>query len=206
MGLKNYYTVYRHISPSNKSYIGVTREIDLNKRWMNGNGYVSCPLFYNAIKKYGWDNFQHEILEDYVSIENVNEREKYWISLYKSNNRDYGYNIEDGGHAHRSFSEATRKKISEALKGRPKSEEHKQKLRESNLGYHHTLEARQKMSKSRSIPIEQLDKNNNIINTFSSIKLAAETLHLDASTICKCCKGKQKTCGGFHWRYKEERS
>ena len=203
MSLKNYYTIYRHISPSGKSYIGVTREINLNTRWENGHGYDSCPLMHNAIKKYGWDNFQHEILEDNVPIENINEREKYWILFYKSNNRDFGYNIEDGGHAHRSFSDATRKKISDALKGRPKSEEHKQKLRERNLGYHHTLEARQKMSKTRSIPVEQLDKNNNVLNTFSSIKLAAETLDIDASAISKCCRGKHKTCGGFQWRYKE---
>jgi hypothetical protein len=30
------YTVYKHISPSNKVYIGITTEININKRWKNG--------------------------------------------------------------------------------------------------------------------------------------------------------------------------
>lgn len=204
MSLNNYYTIYRHIAPNGKSYVGVTRQSNLNRRWMSGHGYASCPLFNNAIQKYGWDSFKHEILEDQVPIENINEKEKYWIHFYQSNNRDFGYNIEDGGHSYRSFSEETRKKISEAIKGKSKSELCKQKLRELNLGKHLSDETKKKVAESHYKPVYQLDKNGNIINEFDSIFMAAQYINRDNSSISKCCKGKQKTCGGYMWKYKEE--
>ena len=40
--------------------------------------------------------------------------------------------------------------------------------------------------------------------TFESGIAVARELGLDNSSITKCCKGKQKTCGGYHWRYQEE--
>ena len=65
-----------------KSYIGQTCTVP-KQRWMKeGYGYKNQVLFYSAIKKYGWENFSHEILEDGISsIEEANEREIYWISL-----------------------------------------------------------------------------------------------------------------------------
>ena len=57
------YTVYKHTSPSGKVYIGITcRKPEY--RWNHGRGYkeIDQPLFYRAIKKYGWDNITHEIL------------------------------------------------------------------------------------------------------------------------------------------------
>ena len=55
------YTVYMHVSPSNKRYIGITRQAH-EKRWKSGNGYAGNDYFYKAIKKYGWNNFEHNIL------------------------------------------------------------------------------------------------------------------------------------------------
>ena len=55
------YTVYKHISPNGKQYVGITKQ-DVVKRWANGEGYKNCTYFYNAIQKYGWENFQHIIL------------------------------------------------------------------------------------------------------------------------------------------------
>ena len=206
MSLNNYYTIYRHVSPSGKSYIGVTRQKDLNRRWMSGHGYKSCPLFNNAIQKYGWKNFTHEILEDYVPIDNINEKECYWIKKYKSNNREYGYNIEEGGHAYRTFSKETRKKISEAVKGKPKSIEHKKKLSEANLGHHLSESVKQQISERQKKPVAKLDEDGNIIEKFPSAKEAAESINRDPSSLAKCCRGVQKTCGKYRWRYltKEE--
>lgn len=53
------YTVYMHITPSGKMYIGITGRNPL-KRWgSNGSGYKG-QAFSNAIKKYGWDNMEHK--------------------------------------------------------------------------------------------------------------------------------------------------
>ena len=58
----------------------------------------------------------------------------------------------------------------------------------------------EKAAKSCGKPVycEELNK------TFDSARAAARELGLDNSSITKCCRGKQKTCGCFHWRYQEE--
>lgn len=72
----NNYKIYMHKNKiNNKIYIGQTKQ-SLNSRFKNGNGYQSCPLFFRAIKKYGWENFEHIILEENISsLEVANERE-----------------------------------------------------------------------------------------------------------------------------------
>ena len=57
------YIVYQHKNKINgKVYIGITMK-KKKKRWgSNGCNYKSSPHFYAAIKKYGWDNFEHNIL------------------------------------------------------------------------------------------------------------------------------------------------
>lgn len=57
------YTVYQHKNKINgKIYIGITKQSP-EKRWgINGCNYKTSPHFYSAIKKYGWGNFEHNIL------------------------------------------------------------------------------------------------------------------------------------------------
>ncbi len=198
------YTIYRHITPSGKSYVGITRMKYLSQRFKkNGIGYKSCPLFYKAIQKYGWDNIKHEILEQNVTEDKIDEREKYWISYYQSNNRTFGYNIEEGGYCVRTFSPETRKKISDAKKGKSLSLEHRRKLSQANLGHHNSPEAEAKRIAKRVRPVLQFDLNNNFIQEYPSIKQAAENLQIDSSGISKVCKNKLHQCGGYIWKYKE---
>lgn len=96
MLLSDKYTVYRHTSPSGKMYIGLTRQKP-ERRWQNGIGYIDNPYFYKAIKKYGWDNLEHEIIASGLSIDQACQLEIELIKKHKSNNRKYGYNIADGG-------------------------------------------------------------------------------------------------------------
>ena len=89
--------IYRHISPSGKSYIGQTKNLT-RIRFRNGQGYKHCTVFYNAIEKYGWDSFVTEILEeDIPTQEKANDREKYWIQYYHSLASENGYNLTEGG-------------------------------------------------------------------------------------------------------------
>lgn len=103
------YIVYKHTSPSNKCYIGITR-LKPNKRWKNGNGYITQQYFYRAIQKYGWENFKHEILHEGLSKEEAEQKEIELISYYDSTNKNKGYNISHGGNCSDSVSEETRKK------------------------------------------------------------------------------------------------
>ena len=96
------YTVYLHIfphEPSLKFYVGLTG-FDPKKRWgKNGIGYKHHQkLMWNAIQKYGWDNIKHEILFTSKIKEEAEEKEIEYISYYKSDNYEFGYNIKHGGY------------------------------------------------------------------------------------------------------------
>lgn len=90
--MNNKYVVYIHTNRINgKSYVGITMQ-DPQDRWgMSGSGYKNQPKFYNAIKKYGWDSFIHQILEEGLSEEEALELETFYIQYY--NSIDNGYNV-----------------------------------------------------------------------------------------------------------------
>lgn len=94
------YCVYIHRNNiNNKIYIGMTK--DVQTRWRN-NGIAYKPYggvshFWEAIQKYGWNNFSHEILENNLSKEQAELKEQMYIFLWDSRNRECGYNIAEGG-------------------------------------------------------------------------------------------------------------
>ena len=72
------WTVYVHINKINgKKYVGITSR-KLSYRWNSGKGYKGQPKFYNAICKYGWDNFDHEIISSNLT---ENEAKSFEILL-----------------------------------------------------------------------------------------------------------------------------
>ena len=105
-----------HTSPNGKVYIGITCKT-LAGRWgPGGNGYQKQPYFWNAIKKHGWDNFKHEIILYDLSKEDACEKEREYISKYKSNLPEYGYNLTSGGDVGFKHSPEAVAKISEAAR------------------------------------------------------------------------------------------
>ncbi len=116
------YCVYKHVSPTGKVYIGITKRKP-QKRWNSGHGYESNRYFYRAILKYGWDSFEHEIIETGLTQAEAVEKERYYIRLYDSTNPERGYNIEAGGICGAAkFTEAMRKTFSD--RGKKVAEEH----------------------------------------------------------------------------------
>lgn len=94
--MNNNYCVYMHVNKINqKKYIGITRQDPL-KRWRNGNGYSTQP-FFNAIKRYKWDNFEHVILYEKLNYKQACKYEKELIAEYRTTDSRYGYNCSDGG-------------------------------------------------------------------------------------------------------------
>lgn len=119
------YTVYVHIFPNGKRYFGITSK-DPEKRWQKGYGYKkgNSIIVYSAIQKYGWDNIEHKILYNKLTKDEAQQIEIYLIKKYKTNcckyGNDYGYNMTDGGEGTKGkvLSEESKKKISEAHKGK----------------------------------------------------------------------------------------
>lgn len=89
------YIIYQHTTPSGKVYIGQTCQENPKQRWHNGAGYKSCKLFYNSIKKYGWDNIEHQILHTGLTKEKADIMEKCYIRFFKRKN--ISLNLTDGG-------------------------------------------------------------------------------------------------------------
>lgn len=77
-------------------YVGITSQ-DTKKRWQNGYGYIGNQYFYNAIKKYGWDGFYHEIITSKLTEQEAKKFEKTLINYLNLTNRCLGYNLTSGG-------------------------------------------------------------------------------------------------------------
>lgn len=156
---KNTWCVYQHIAPNGKKYIGITQR-NPEQRWQDGKGYKKQPYFYNAIQKYGWDTFIHQILLINLTQEQASLAEKLFIYYWKSNNRKFGYNLRSGGVNNSNHSYETRRKISQANKGRKFTKTHKENISKNHAnvkkenhplwGKHHSIKTREKISKNHS--------------------------------------------------------
>lgn len=122
------FTVYEHVNKINgKRYIGQTIERDVQTRWKYGNGYVGSPYFNNSIKKYGWNNFEHNIIATDLSVDEANKMEYELIEKYQTTDTRFGYNIMPGGR-NSPMPEEIRRKISESKMGHFVSDETKRKI------------------------------------------------------------------------------
>lgn len=94
------YSVYILETPDNKKYIGCTR-MELEKRWLNGNGYKTNKPLFAAIQKYGWENVKKTIYTSNLSIPQAKKLEIELIKRYQANTPEYGYNRSKGGETHK---------------------------------------------------------------------------------------------------------
>lgn len=166
------YCVYMHTNKVNgKRYIGQTC-MSTKQRWgVDGCNYKKSTYFYNAIQKYGWDNFLHEVLFDNLTLDEANAKEIELIEFYQTMNDDFGYNLRSGGSGG-EFAERTKKLMSEIRqgekncwygkkhteetkrrmsisgKGRKFTEEHKRRIAEAHKGKTLTDEHKKKLSEA----------------------------------------------------------
>ena len=128
------FCVYKHTCSKNgKVYIGITSQKPEARWGCEGKGYHKNAYFTNAISKYGWSNFDHEILYNGLTLKEAQQKEIELISLYKSNKREFGYNLSSGG---------------DPGNGTHCSEERKAKIRAGRLGYKCSEETRRKISEA----------------------------------------------------------
>lgn len=165
------YVVYMHTTPSGRRYVGMTCK-DPKNRWEKGNGYRNQKYFYLAIQKYGWDNIQHDILFSALTKEEAEQKERELIAFYNSADRRYGYNIDLGGKSKGRCSEETRKKISEAQKGKKPSEYMLQRAKEVNTGKICSEETKRKISLAQIGKVVSVETRTKISNSHKGKKLS----------------------------------
>ena len=157
------WTVYMHTNKINgKKYIGITSQNPPKRRWRdNGSGYKDNVHFWNAIKKYGWDNFKHEILLQHEELEYAFKVEKCLIRHYKTNNRMYGYNLTTGGEGCSGIvvSEETREKLRIINSGKTIPQETRDKISKANKGRKKSAKERQAISQRMSLRVGELNNH-----------------------------------------------
>lgn len=137
---------------NNKIYVGQHSKEIFDESYYGSGKYIKA-----AINKYGKENFHQEILEWCNSLEELNEKEIYWISKLDSTNKQIGYNICEGGNNYRTMCGENNpfygrhhteesKEINRQKHLKPRDPELMKKLHESNIGKHRTPE--QKLNQS----------------------------------------------------------
>lgn len=138
------YCIYEHVNKINgKKYIGQT--CDIEKRWScNGYFYKGSTYFYHAIQKYGWDNFEHNILLTDLTKEEADFFEEKYILENNTLDPKKGYNLTSGGKYY-IFSDLTKQKMSESAKKRLSNEDELEKMRQRALNNWQNEEYRNKV-------------------------------------------------------------
>lgn len=200
------YKIYEHIFPNGKIYIGMTCQKP-ERRWNYGKNYKSNIYMFNAIQKYGWDNIKHKILYENLSEKEAEQKEIELIAKYKSNNRIYGYNIENGGNHNGKINEEIRHRLSESHKGQKVSLETREKISKANKGKKISLETRMKISianKGRKLSNETRQKLSKASKGKLSPRKGKKMTEEQKRKISNSHKGKPTWNKGKHNIYSKE--
>ena len=154
------FLVYKHTNKLNgRAYIGYTSK-SIEVRWQEHcNAAIisnSSTTFHKAIKKFGVENWEHEILvNDIQSIDDAKQLEIQLITehwTYVKHPFSYGYNMTQGGDGKSCgsiSSDETCKKISVAHKGKKLTKQHSQKISNALKGRQFSALHHKHLSKSR---------------------------------------------------------
>lgn len=205
----HYYFIYMHVNKiNNKKYIGITYQNPPEKRWKKGSTYrkTSNPHFYYAIQKYGWENFEHIILEEgYFTVKEAGEKEDYYINYYDTCNQNKGYNMAPGGYkglapnalpaAIKWMKEHPEFGLARAADMHKWQNEHKEEM----YGMRKINSA--KATEARKIKVVCVETG---VVYESANEASRQVKNAPQSKITMCCQGLRSTTGGYHWLYLDD--
>lgn len=196
------YKLYMHLNKTNgKVYIGQTK-LSYRLRWNDGKGYGSCSRFAKAIKKYGWNGFEHIPLIEKLSKIDVDYFERFFIAFFDSQNPEFGYNLTAGGDENPMDNSIIRENHREALKKLHADPEWRENVRKANQKLSTDPRWRENVRKANQ---KRFAKKVLCVETkivYDSLTEAKVAVNLKThSHICQCCNGERKTAGGYHWEY-----
>lgn len=184
------YIIYCHRNKINgKRYIGQTKRTPQQRWGHNGYEYIHKQPnshFASAILKYGWDNFEHQILYTHLTQDEANQKEMELIQLFQTQDNRYGYNLTAGGQSNTLTNE--------------------QKQWRSQKNYEMWQDGT--FDASISIPVYCVELDLNFKNSVE----AAKQTGIDHSSIRKVCKGELNYAGfmpngqPIHWIYAKDKT
>ena len=211
------WTLYCHKNKENgRRYYGITSQSP-ERRWMKGLGYSEHLPIGRAIRKYGWENFEHNIVFENLSERAAKTLEKLYIAMYETQHDEHGYNMTCGGDGVVGYhhSDISRRKMSAAKRGsnhpnwgRHLSDETCKKISEAHTGKISPLKGisiseshKQHISEAKYKSVAAYDDDENLVFTFPSARHAAQALGVNYRNISLSIHGERKHCGGYKWKF-----
>ena len=225
-----HFVVYMHTSPNNKRYIGITRQNPPEKRWgSNGCGYNENEYFWRAIKKYGWQNFRHEILLDGLTEKEAKQKEIELIAFYDLTDPNKGFNVTPGGDyninvtpkpvkqytANGTFIKeyecikyaanetgVAKGSISLCCHNRAKfAGGYIWRFANIELTKEHIAWCNSDKRSENCIAVHRYSMSGEFIQEYESLTVAGLATDTDPTSITLCCKGEYKSVADSIWRY-----
>ena len=190
---------------NNKKYVGQTQRI-LSER-INEHRRSKTSVIYHAIKKYDRKNFTVDILDECKTIDELNEREIYWIKKLNTKTPN-GYNLTDGGvgtTGHTYTVDARKnalKRVFSLEQLRHMSEVAPNRNENRTVGGYHWRQIGSPQIQSTNKKKAVLCVETNQI--FDSIKAASRWAGVSKSLISRVLSNKKLTAGGYHWKILED--
>jgi group I intron endonuclease len=224
--------IYKITNPKGKIYIGQSIDIEKRIKSYKTINCKFQILLYNSISKYSWEKHMFEIIEEcsleqlnekeiywgtYYNVLNkglnlrlgngkgvVSEETKQKQREAKLGHKQSKETIEKRSKTLKNIPkpEGFGEKHSLLMKGKSKPKDFGEKISKAKKGIPLPLGTGDKISKSRSKQVIQLDKNNQIINTFLSVKEASKYIKVHEINMRLHIGGKYKTCRGYIFKYK----
>lgn len=197
------FTIYRHVSPIGRVYVGITNQ-DVETRWRHGDNYRNSTYFKRAIRKYGWKNFKHEILFTNVEEERAKRLEIELIRHYKG--LGISYNLTNGGDGTNGYHHTDEYKQfkSQQMKEFFSTERGKEicaKGGKTNLGKKYNRKSGFTKGDYQVRIVCQYSLEGVLLNKFKSVSDASRKTGANNCQIGKCLRGKAITAKNFIWRY-----
>ena len=201
---------------------------------LDPNYYGSGIAITAAVRKYGKENFQVEVLYYYDTIEECRADEERILTEYDVKNCPHSYNIKNSAIGWtseeltgRTHTEDAKKKMSEAKTGTHHTAETRNKMSQAHKGKTHTENTRKKMSQAkkgekhpfygRTLSEEHRNKisqalggkpfaaiKDGKVKIFTSQAECSRVLGLNKGHINNCLKGRLKSTGGYTFKYIEQ--
>ena len=206
--------IYKITSPSGKIYIG--QSVHIQNRFSAYRRLSNCSeqhKLYRSFLKYNVQNHIFEIIEE-CQLDSLNTRERYWQEFYDTINNGLNCMLTRDEHRSGKHSQETIEKMVIAAKGKSKSPEHVDKIRQARLGTEQSEDTKQKrkdtlrivcsseqwLSKVTRRAVVQM-KGSEIVAEYPSILTAKQITGI--TTVGDCLAGRVKIAGGFIWKYKK---